>query len=88
MVGQQIQSKRFVDYKINDRLWNGISIARVNCGTAIVGTPEQVSSELLKYWHVGVDEFILSGFPHLEECTRVANDVLPLLSSWISKELI
>jgi len=34
---------------------------------------------LIGYWKLGVDEFILSGFPHVEECQRVAADVLPLL---------
>jgi alkanesulfonate monooxygenase len=60
-------------------LWNGLSEVRVNCGTAIVGTPEQVTDVLMGYWNLGVDEFILSGFPHVEECQRVAADVLPLL---------
>ena len=64
---------------IRDSLWNGLSEVRVNCGTAIVGTPEQVTDILLDYWKLGVDEFILSGFPHVEECHRVATDVLPLL---------
>src|ERR1051325_6440593 len=42
-------------------LWNGISTVRVNCGTAIVGDPAQVAEELLGYWRLGVDEFILAG---------------------------
>ena len=59
---------------------------RVNCGTAIVGTPEQVAAELLGYWRLGIDEFILSGFPHVEECRRVAADVLPVIKSLIERE--
>jgi alkanesulfonate monooxygenase len=52
---------------------------RVNCGTAIVGTPPQVTDELLAYWRLGIDEFILSGFPHLEECLRVGQEIVPRL---------
>jgi hypothetical protein len=42
--------------------------------------------ELLAYWRLGMDEFILSGFPHEEECRRVAADVLPGLRTAINKE--
>ena len=43
----------------------------------MVGTPQQVTDELLAYWHLGIDEFILSGFPHLEECLRVSQEIVP-----------
>jgi alkanesulfonate monooxygenase len=49
-----------------------------------VGTPEQVADELLSYWQLGIDEFILSGFPHVEECERVSRQVLPLLREKIT----
>lgn len=79
MIGQQAQLAHADDYRLGPHLWNGISAVRVNCGTAIVGTPEQVSAELLEYWRLGVDEFILSGYPHVEECHRVAASVVPLM---------
>ena len=60
---------------------------RVNCGTAIVGSYEQVAGEMLEYWRLGIDEFILSGYPHVEECRRVASDVLPLVRSLIRGEM-
>jgi alkanesulfonate monooxygenase len=85
MVGQQAQLRSSADHRLGDHLWNGISTVRVNCGTAIVGTPEQVAEELLGYWRLGVDEFILSGYPHVEECRRVANSVLPLVRAAISR---
>ncbi len=50
----------------------------------LVGTPEQVTDELLAYWRLGLDEFILSGFPHVEECHRAAQQVLPLLKDKIA----
>ena len=83
MVGQRAQARIVQDHRLGAHLWNGISTVRVNCGTAIVGTPEQVANELLGYWELGIDEFILSGFPHVEECRRVAECLIPIL-----KELI
>ncbi|NQW24420.1 MAG: LLM class flavin-dependent oxidoreductase [SAR202 cluster bacterium] len=79
MVGQAAQAQAAPNHIVAPNLWNGLSEVRVNCGTAIVGTPEQVTDILLSYWKLGIDEFILSGFPHVEECQRVASDVLPLL---------
>lgn len=88
MVGQQAQLAHADDYRLGPHLWNGISAVRVNCGTAIVGTPEQVVEELLGYWRLGVDEFILSGYPHLEECQRIAATVLPGLRDAIRQEQV
>jgi alkanesulfonate monooxygenase len=85
MVGQQAQLQEKLRERA-PRLWNGISRVRVNLGTAIVGDPGQVAEELLAYWRLGMDEFILSGFPHEEECGRVAADVLPVLRAAIGRE--
>jgi alkanesulfonate monooxygenase len=85
MVGQQAQLRAALRER-SPRLWNGISKVRVNLGTAIVGDPEQVAAELAAYWRLGIDEFILSGFPHVEECRRVAADVLPPLRAAIDRE--
>jgi alkanesulfonate monooxygenase len=74
------------EFRLGRHLWNGISQVRVNCGTALVGTPAQVAKELLNYWRLGFDEFILSGFPHLEECKRVAEDLIPLTRELIENE--
>ena len=79
MVGQQAQARQADNHRLGLHLWNGLSEVRVNCGSALVGTPVQVADELLAYWQLGIDEFILSGFPHVEECRRVADQVLPLL---------
>jgi alkanesulfonate monooxygenase len=86
MVGQQAQARAYEEHRVGRHLWNGISTVRVNCGTAIVGTPEQVADELLGYWRLGIDEFILSGYPHVEECRRVATDLLPILRQAIRRE--
>jgi len=85
MVGQQAQLRRQLSERA-PRLWNGISKVRVNLGTAIVGDPGQVANELLAYWRLGIDEFIFSGFPHDEECQRVATEVLPRLRAAVDGE--
>ena len=86
MVGQRAQAQAVAGHRVAPHLWNGISTVRVNCGTAIVGTPEQVADELLGYWRLGIDEFILSGFPHVEECRRTASDLIPIVRSLIDRE--
>ena len=45
MVGQQAQARRVAQHRIGAHLWNGLSTVRVNCGTAIVGTPQEVTEE-------------------------------------------
>jgi alkanesulfonate monooxygenase len=79
MAGPQAQARRVAQHRIGAHLWNGLSTVRVNCGTAIVGTPQEVTDELLAYWRLGIDEFILSGFPHVEECLRVSQEIVPRL---------
>ena len=58
-------------------LWTGIGRARSGAGAALVGDPEQLLEKLQAYREVGIDAFILSGYPHLEECERVARLLLP-----------
>jgi alkanesulfonate monooxygenase len=85
MVGARTQAAVVENYRPAPRLWNGISRVRVNCGTAIVGTAEQVADELLAYWRLGFDEYILSSWPHAEEARRVAREVIPLLRAGVSR---
>lgn len=60
-------------------LWTGIGRARSGCGAALVGSPEQVAAKIEDYRDLGIDTFILSGYPHLDECRRFAELVMPLL---------
>ena len=62
---------------VEDHLWTGIARARSGCGAAIVGDPDQVVAKLRSYMALGIDAFILSGYPHLAECDLVAKHVLP-----------
>ena len=65
---------------IEDNLWTGIGKARSGCGAAIVGTAEQVANKIRRYHNLGIEAFIFSGYPHLDEAKRFAQTVLPLLT--------
>ena len=60
-----------------EHLWTGVGRARSGCGAAIVGDPDQVLGKLLSYQKMGIEAFILSGYPHIEECDLFARYVLP-----------
>ncbi|MEB3221708.1 MAG: alkanesulfonate monooxygenase, partial [Candidatus Sericytochromatia bacterium] len=60
-------------------LWTGIGRARSGCGAALVGDPDQVLAKLNAYRALGIDAFILSGYPHAAECDLFARHVLPRL---------
>ena len=64
---------------IEDNLWTGIGRARSGCGAAIVGDPDQVVAKIRAYQALGIDAFILSGYPHMTECDMFARYVLPQL---------
>jgi alkanesulfonate monooxygenase len=64
---------------IAPNLWAGIGLVRGGAGTALVGSPENVAQRLKEYADLGVDTFVLSGYPHLEESIRFAELVFPLL---------
>ncbi len=88
MTGAAIQARHYRQHRIGDSLWNGISTVRVNCGTAIVGTPDQAAAKLVQYWKLGVSEFILSGYPHVEESRRVAHQVVPAVRRMIASSSV
>lgn len=67
------------DLYIEPHLWSGIGLARSGCASAIVGDPDQVLAKLNRYMDLGMRSFILSGYPHLEECDLFAKHVLPKL---------
>ena len=62
-----------------ENLWTGIGRARSGCGAAIVGDPDQVLKKLNAYRTLGIEAFILSGYPHAAECDLFARHVLPRL---------
>lgn len=67
------------DLEVSPNLWAGIGLARGGAGTALVGSHEEVADRLGEYADLGIDEFILSGYPHLEELYWFGEGVLPVL---------
>jgi alkanesulfonate monooxygenase len=67
------------DGYVEANLWTGIGRARSGAGAAIVGDPDQVLAKLQGYADLGMDAFILSGYPHAAEGDLFARHVLPRL---------
>jgi alkanesulfonate monooxygenase len=65
--------------EISPNLWAGVGLVRGGAGTALVGSHEQVADRIAEYHEIGIDEFILSGYPHLEEAYQVGEGVMPVL---------
>jgi alkanesulfonate monooxygenase len=65
--------------EIGPNLWAGVGLVRGGAGTALVGDPQTVAARIKEYLALGVDTFIMSGYPHLEEAYRFAELVFPLL---------
>lgn len=65
--------------EVSPNLWAGVALVTGGAGTAIVGSPQTVAARLREYEELGIETFILSGYPHLEEAYRVAEMVFPLL---------
>ena len=65
--------------EVSPNLWAGVGLVRGGAGTALVGSAETVAARLAEYAALGIDTFVLSGYPHLEEAYRVAELLFPLL---------
>ncbi len=84
-VGQQRMARLHEGGRDRDRLtvspnlWAGVGLVRGGAGTALVGDPDEVAARMREYMALGIDRFILSGYPHLEECYRFAELVFPRL---------
>ncbi|MEH1874266.1 FMNH2-dependent alkanesulfonate monooxygenase [Nostoc sp.] len=65
--------------EISPNLWAGVGLVRGGAGTALVGDPQTVAARMLEYASLGIESFILSGYPHLEEAYRVAELLFPHL---------
>jgi alkanesulfonate monooxygenase len=67
------------DLEIYPNLWSGVGLVRGGAGTALVGSHEEVADRIEEYAELGITEFILSGYPHLEEAYWFGEGVLPVL---------
>jgi len=65
--------------EVSPNLWAGVGLVRGGAGTALVGDPETVVARIREYEALGIETFIFSGYPHLEESYRFAELVFPLL---------
>ena len=77
MLREEADNQHYVER----HLWTGIGLARSGCGAAIVGDPDQVLAKLERYMEMGFRSFILSGYPHQQECELFAKYVLPRLKT-------
>jgi alkanesulfonate monooxygenase len=82
-VSHQARARELADQfgYIEPHLWTGIGRARSGCGAAIVGSADQVLSEIEDYRKMGIRAFIFSGYPHLEECRHFGRLVMPELKT-------
>ena len=67
------------ELEVSPNLWAGVGLVRGGAGTALVGDPLTVAQRMEEYAALGIETFILSGYPHLEESYRVAELLFPLL---------
>lgn len=82
-VAHQAAARALADAEgyVTPHLWTGIGRARSGCGAALVGSTDQVLSELEAYRKLGIRAFILSGYPHLDECRSVGARLLPEMNT-------
>ncbi|RTL99704.1 alkanesulfonate monooxygenase, FMNH(2)-dependent [Ancylobacter aquaticus] len=76
---QALHGGRRDKLEVSPNLWAGVGLVRGGAGTALVGSGQTVAARMQEYADLGIDSFILSGYPHLEEAYRVAELVLPRL---------
>ncbi|MDB5731552.1 MAG: Alkanesulfonate monooxygenase [Variovorax sp.] len=75
------------ELEIAPNLWAGVGLVRGGAGTALVGDAKTVAARIEEYAALGLDTFVLSGYPHLEEAYRFAELVFPLLPRAVRERL-
>jgi alkanesulfonate monooxygenase len=82
-VAHQAKNRELADKfgYVEPHLWTGIGRARSGCGAALVGSADQVLSEIEAYQKMGIRAFIFSGYPHLDECDQFGRLVMPHLKT-------
>ncbi len=82
-VSHQAKNREMADMDgfIEPHLWTGVGRARSGCGAALVGSADQVLSEIEAYQKMGIRAFIFSGYPHIEEAEHFGRLVMPHLKT-------
>ncbi|MDJ0640978.1 MAG: LLM class flavin-dependent oxidoreductase [Paracoccaceae bacterium] len=82
-VSHQARARELADQfgYVEPHLWTGVGRARSGCGAALVGSTDQVLSEIENYQKMGIRAFIFSGYPHIDECKHFGEKVLPQLKT-------
>ncbi len=75
----ELRAKAGENYFIEENIWSGIGLARSGCGSAIVGSAEQVRNKIQRYIDMGFRAFIFSGYPLMREIDYAAKYLLPYL---------
>jgi alkanesulfonate monooxygenase len=64
---------------LNDNLWAGLVPYYGSSAMTLLGSPEELAGIFLEYGRIGVTQFIISGWPKLEEMRIFGREVLPLV---------
>ncbi len=82
-VAHQARARELADRfgYVEPHLWTGVGRARSGCGAALVGSTDQILSEIEEYRNMGIRAFIFSGYPHIDECRSFGARVMPELKT-------
>ncbi len=82
-VAHQARARELADKfgYIEPHLWTGVGRARSGCGAALVGSTDQVLTQIEEYKKMGIRAFIFSGYPHMDECQSFGKRVMPHLKT-------
>lgn len=82
-VSHQARARELADQYgyVEPHLWTGIGRARSGCGAALVGSTDQILSEIEAYQKMGIRAFIFSGYPHIDECKHFGSRIMPHLKT-------
>ena len=82
-VSHQAKARELADKfgYVEPHLWTGVGRARSGCGAALVGSTDQILSEIEEYKKMGIRAFIFSGYPHIDECRHFGSRILPELKT-------
>ncbi len=82
-VSHQAKARELADKfgYVEPNLWTGVGRARSGCGAALVGSTDQVMTQIEEYQKMGIRAFIFSGYPHIDECISFGSRVLPNLKT-------